>query len=147
LSYRWDFGDRLGESAERDPTYLYTSPGPFTVTLTVTNGLSGDSDTVAHPFAVDEEIDGLTALNDGPTVFGRATTLTATTISGTNVSYSWSLGDGYTDHGATISHRYPTTGTYTATVRAANSVSAYTATTLVSIAGQRYLLPLVLRDR
>ena len=146
LSYWWDFGDGLGASAENDPTYLYTSTGPFTVTLTVTNGLSGDSDTAAHQFAVDEEIAGLAAANDSPTLLGRATVLTATTTAGTNVSYTWALGDGNEAHGSTVHHRYPATGTYAATVRAANSAGAYTTTTLVTVEGQRYLLPLVLRD-
>jgi PKD domain len=35
LSYRWDFGDGQGSTAE-NPTYSYPSAGTFDVTLTVT---------------------------------------------------------------------------------------------------------------
>jgi len=46
----WDFGDG-GSSSERNPSHRYAAPGPYTVTLTVTdqNGLTG---TVSKPITV-----------------------------------------------------------------------------------------------
>ena len=38
MSYIWDFGDSVGTSTEKSPTYTYTEPGDYTVTLEVTNG-------------------------------------------------------------------------------------------------------------
>jgi hypothetical protein len=40
LSYHWDFGDGVGSSTETNPTYTYTEPGDFLVTLTATNGVN-----------------------------------------------------------------------------------------------------------
>jgi hypothetical protein len=50
ISYIWDFGDGTGMSTEVNPTYLYTEPGDFTVTLTATN--SAGSNSVEHTFVV-----------------------------------------------------------------------------------------------
>ncbi len=37
LTYAWDFGDGVGTSAQRDPTYVYALPGVYTATLTTSN--------------------------------------------------------------------------------------------------------------
>jgi PKD repeat protein len=80
-----------------------------------------------------EDISGLVAANDSPTVLGHATTLTATVAAGSNVTYTWAFGDGGLGSGAVVSHTYPAVGIYTAVVTASNSVSALTATTSVTI--------------
>jgi hypothetical protein len=80
-----------------------------------------------------EPISGLSASNDSPTVLGETTVLSATVISGTNVTYSWELGDGSTSVGAVVSHVFPETGIYTATVTATNSISQAQAQTMVEI--------------
>lgn len=82
---------------------------------------------------VDEPIAGLAATNDGPTVLGDPTTLSATVTAGTNVSFTWDLGDGSFDNGAVVSHTYTATGVYTPAVTASNSVSLLTATTVVTV--------------
>ncbi|NJD59717.1 MAG: hypothetical protein C3F13_12825 [Anaerolineales bacterium] len=46
ITYEWDFGDGIGTSTETNPTYLYTAPGIFTVTLVATN--PGGSDLVTQ---------------------------------------------------------------------------------------------------
>jgi PKD repeat protein len=51
LSFSWDFGDGLGTSTERDPSYTYGWVGAFTVTLTATNTLG--SSVVQHAVRVD----------------------------------------------------------------------------------------------
>jgi hypothetical protein len=81
---------------------------------------------------VDQAIAGLSATNDSPTLLGSATRLTATITAGSNVSYTWTLGDGALRRGAVVAHTYPSTETYTATVVAENSVSVFTATTIVT---------------
>ncbi|MGD9099978.1 MAG: PKD domain-containing protein, partial [Anaerolineae bacterium] len=88
-------------------------------------------------------VTGLTVTNDSPTMFGEFTTLTATVMSGGDVSYTWNFGDGSPvittsatmDNGAVISHPYPggPGAHYTATVIASNSINALTVTTSVSI--------------
>ncbi len=41
--------------------------------------------------SADDPIQGLSAVNDGPTVVGSATVLTATVTGGTGVAYAWDL--------------------------------------------------------
>ncbi|RRS35282.1 MAG: hypothetical protein NV67_11010 [Gammaproteobacteria bacterium (ex Lamellibrachia satsuma)] len=56
ILYEWDFGD--GEtSTEIAPTHIYTAPGVYTVTLTLTDR-SGQQTTITHDVEVQ--------LNDGP---------------------------------------------------------------------------------
>ena len=68
-------------------------------------------------------LSGLQAQAGNPMVIGSATPLTASVISGTEVVYIWSLGDGITTTGATVTHQYSTTGIYTAIVTAQNPLS------------------------
>jgi hypothetical protein len=88
---------------------------------------------------------GLALINDGPTPAGRPTTLTATVGSGSEVRYTWNFGDGrpvvetFTPSVRTV---YTEAGAYTAIVTAYNSVSAVTATTVVTVQNVVYL-PLV----
>jgi hypothetical protein len=81
----------------------------------------------------EEPIEGLAAANDSPTILGQPTTLTATVITGTNVAYTWALGDSIMISGAVVSYTYPATGIYTATVTAENAVSQASADTTVWI--------------
>ncbi len=41
-SWSWDFGDGVGTSAEQHPSYTYSDPGTYTVTLTATNSYGSD---------------------------------------------------------------------------------------------------------
>jgi len=94
-----------------------------------------------------EGVAGLVAANDGPTLLGSVTTLTATVAAGGNVTYTWSLGDGTSGSGPLVAHVYPAVGKYTAVVTASNPANWLTATTTVGIVALRtYIyLPLVLR--
>ncbi|MFM7583410.1 MAG: PKD domain-containing protein, partial [Caldilinea sp.] len=81
---------------------------------------------------------GLAAAHSGPTVLGRATALTATILSGTNVTYTWNFGDGTSASvgGPSVPYTYMTAGLYTVTVTATNSVGQVTANTQVAVTNQ-----------
>jgi hypothetical protein len=82
---------------------------------------------------VEGPITALTAVNDGPTALGRATTL-ATIISGGGFeTYTWSFGDGDFGTGSPVTHLYPALGVYTAVVTATNAFNSLTATTTVTV--------------
>ena len=51
VSWEWDFGDGGGSSTETDPTYPFSSPGTYDVSLTVTTDL-GCSDTISYPVTI-----------------------------------------------------------------------------------------------
>ncbi|MGD8623433.1 MAG: FG-GAP-like repeat-containing protein [Anaerolineae bacterium] len=118
-------GNRLGQSAGR---WLHVPWNGWTET---------DFRTVEEP------IMGLRAYNDSPTALGNVTTLTATITAGSNVTYTWTLGDGAPGSDAVLTHTYPALGVYTAVVTATNSVSILTATTRVTIVQHTYYLPLI----
>lgn len=45
-SVSWDFGDGVGTSTDRNPSYTYATDGTYTVTLTLTNRFGGTTDVV-----------------------------------------------------------------------------------------------------
>jgi uncharacterized membrane protein len=81
----------------------------------------------------DVPITGLSAQNNSPTYLGDTTTLTATIVTGTGVTYNWDFGDGNSDSGQVTTHVYAAVGVYTATVTATNSLGSVLATTEVTI--------------
>jgi uncharacterized repeat protein (TIGR01451 family) len=120
-----------------------------TATVTASNAANVLTATAAVTVA-DVAIAGLTATNDGPTILGQATTLTATITAGSSVAYAWAFGDGEFGSSAVTTHTYSAAGLYTATITASNSVSLLTATTTVSIVAADYYyiyLPLTLRNQ
>jgi PKD repeat protein len=130
VSYEWDFGD--GNHADGAAVaHQYASPGTYTAEVTATNSVS--SDTATTTVLVEQAISGLSALNDGPTLIGDSTQLTATISNGSNVSYEWDFGDGNSGFGADITHLYAAPGIYTAEVTAMNALGQETATTKVKV--------------
>jgi PKD repeat protein len=119
-SYSWNFGNSITSSLQH-PSTTYTSPGVYTVTLTVTT-----------PAGTDTKTSTLTVY-DKPAVAFTATTATAgctphnvqfnstvTPNSPGTVAYNWDFGDGTTGTGATAAHTYVTPGTYTVLLTATN---------------------------
>jgi PKD repeat protein len=130
VSFDWALGDgTFANGAIVSHTYL--SPGIYPAVVTASNNVSLLTATTI--VRVDEVIVGLSAINDSPTPEGAPTTLTATVTAGSNITYTWSFGDGILGSGVVVSHTYPAVGTYTAAVTASNSVSWLTATTMVVI--------------
>ena len=131
VSYAWHFGDETSSTAPH-PTHIYDAVGSYVVSLTVTNSFASDtfSDTV---LITDVPIGGLAVENDSPTALGSATTLSATTASGTNVSYLWALGDGTSGVGPAVTHVYGAVGSYTVVVTATNGRGSDMVTDTVTI--------------
>ena len=92
-------------------------------------------------------ISELAAANDGPTLIGTPTQLTATIAGGSNVTYEWDFGDGETGSGAVVSHLYTSPGIYDVEVTATNLVSQETAQTLVFVVEQVYRIFLPLHSK
>lgn len=131
VTYTWSLGDgatTIGPIV----SHTYPSPGAYTAVVTAANQVSS---AVTNTIVTirDQPITALQASGDSPTPLGAPTTLTAAVASGTNVAYSWNLGDGAFGSGATIEHVYPAAGVYTATVTATNSVGQLTATTTITV--------------
>jgi uncharacterized repeat protein (TIGR01451 family) len=131
LTYSWNFGDGTSSTA-RHPAHTYAGLGTYTVRLTISNSFYSDTcqDTV---LITDVPITGLAISNDSPTALGHATALAATTVSGTNISYRWALGDGTFSTLKNPVHTYPATGHYTVVLTATNGRGSLVATDVVAI--------------
>ncbi len=125
LTYSWDFdGDGSEDATGATPTYDFTEPGFHLVTLTVNDSKSppkGDTDTMAviiktrvpnYPPVADAGR-SITVFAGEPVVFDGSTSYDP---DGRVTEYSWNLGNGATNSGASFVYAYPTAGTYTATL-------------------------------
>ncbi len=145
--YDWDLGDGITATGAV-VSHVYPEIGVYTSTVTATNAVStAQSETLLDIY--EDAITGLLAVNNSPAILGETTILTATVVSGTNILYDWSLGDGITTTGKVVSHVYPDIGVYTATVTASNAVNTAEAITLVEVQpvppAWRFWLPLLWR--
>ncbi|MHB1836250.1 MAG: PKD domain-containing protein, partial [Solirubrobacteraceae bacterium] len=115
-SWHWDFGDGATSSQE-NPTHTYTDAkgGTYTVTLTVTDSVSGASDTTSQQVTVPADAPPIASFSYSPDPAQRGGQLTLTSTStdpdgvGDIASTTWSLGNygGASGPTATISAACP----------------------------------------
>ncbi|MBN1275003.1 PKD domain-containing protein, partial [Candidatus Woesearchaeota archaeon] len=121
VSYYWSFGDG-SSSSSKNPAHTYTSPGAYTVRLTVTDD-DGLTDTEQKTIMVTKPDTPITGINVGASpTSGYAplsVSFTCTAIGGdAPISYAWSFGDGAQSWTQHPTHVYQSPGTYTATCTA-----------------------------
>lgn len=125
--YAWNFGDGGTGGSLANITHVYTTNGPFMVTLDVTDA----SGAVRYSF-LNVTIE-LTARITGNESIGSApfsVAFTSTVQGGTPAySYAWRFGDGATAVGASPTHTYTTPGNYQARLYVNDSVGRTTSTT------------------
>ena len=116
--WAWDFGDGVGTSSDQSPTYVYSEPGQYEISLLLTNENncldSFEFDVLVHPLA---EL----AVSAPTTCIGEETQMVNNSqiLSGSIASWSWDLGDaGATSTEAAPQYTYPDVGTYDITVSA-----------------------------
>jgi PKD repeat protein len=130
IQYTWAWGDgTMGQGAMT--AHSYGAVGVYTAVVTASNAVNQLTATTV--VTVQEVIVGLTAVNDSPTPLGNTTTLSATITSGSQVSYTWQLGDDTVAYGPVVTHSYGSAGMFTATVTAVNAVSVLSATAMVTM--------------
>lgn len=111
----WYWGD--GNSTVGD-TVVYTYPtfGQYTIHQVVYNDC-GNVDSLSHSFSYCDQ----TTSNYLYTFNGLTVDLDASGSQGTGLTYYWTLGDGTTAVGATPTHTYASSGTYTIDLLLVNS--------------------------
>ena len=117
-AYEWSFGDgsTTGQLSTASRTHTYTSPGTYTVELTVRDG-NGNTDTATRTVTV-EDTSPKAAF--APSTFDSQTgesvsfdASASTDAEGAISSYRWEFGDGSTANGPTQTHTYTSGGIYT----------------------------------
>jgi PKD repeat protein len=119
-SYSWDFGDGTPHKSGVTTSHAFTTPGTYTIvlvvkddanhigtttqTVTVSNGNPTAQITVSPPSGIVNQAISFIGSQSAPAP-GR-----------TIVNYAWNFGDGNTGSGATTSHPYGATGSYTVTL-------------------------------
>ena len=114
-TWDWSFGDG-GASTQQHPTHVYTAPGSYTVTLTVSGPGGADSETKTNYITVGYAAP-IAAFTAAPLAGTAPLTVTFTDQStGPITTWDWSFGDGGVSGARHPAHIYETAGTYTVTL-------------------------------
>lgn len=127
-SWSWNFGDGSPLETAADPTHIYTSPGNFTVTMTVSNGVGAPVSTTRNIQVVSgahAEFSPIAAAGAAPLTVTFTDQSTGTPLP---ISWTWEFGDGTTSLVQNPTHVFTTPGYYTVKLTAANSVGPDTIT-------------------
>ena len=110
LTYAWNFGDGSAGSTDYAPVHAYSAEGIFNVTLTVTDSVSGATDSFSETVEVGSApVSSFTFNADGLSV-----NFTNTTTGGIGtLRYEWSFGDNNSSTESSPTHTYSQAGTFT----------------------------------
>jgi PKD repeat protein len=122
-SWDWDFGDGSPHSTEQNPTYQYTNPGTYTVTLIASNVETSDTEIKSYFVTVYTNADfvGEPRLGDS--------TLSVQFVdrsTGYPTSWYWNFGDGTYSIDQNPLHEYTEPGVYTVALTAVSGFNSDT---------------------
>ncbi|MDH4169391.1 MAG: PKD domain-containing protein [Acidimicrobiia bacterium] len=131
-SWNWTFGDGATATGS-SVTHRYTSPGRYTVGLTVANseGSSFAEAVIQVAASIEPPVAQILASTLNPGV-GQIVSFQSRS-SGSPTSLSWNFGDGTSASGPNVGHGYGSVGTYTVTLTASNSAGSDTTTVNVVV--------------
>ncbi len=122
LSYVWDFGDTTSGTGA-SVTKTYAEAGPFTISLTVSDGKGGThtaTQAITISRVVTQNADPTAVITAGdtgavnqPVLFNAGA---SSDPDGDPLSYAWTFGDSTNATGKDTSHAYATEGTFTVTL-------------------------------
>ena len=145
VDYDWDFGD--GTSGNGQVIWhRFTAGGSFQVTLTVTDD-DGASDAVSQTIQVGPtNLPPVAAFTFNPAspdtgVWVQFNATASFDPDGSIVSYSWNFGDGGSDFGSFVWHRFIAGGAYPVTLTVVDDDGASVSTTEIVQVGSTNLAP------
>lgn len=118
-NWQWDFG--AGGSSVQNPTFIYTTPGSYQVSLVVTNNWGCVSDALTRPNYIQvypRPIPSFTTNTNHTCDTTLSVQFTNTTTGSGPITYLWNFGDGQTSTQTNPTHVYNGTGVYTVTLTA-----------------------------
>ncbi|TDK50576.1 PKD domain-containing protein [Antarcticimicrobium luteum] len=120
-AFSWTFGDG-GTGSGDTPEHIFTRPGSYTVTLTITGEAQGACSPLDTDTALVEVIPAPELLVAGPerAAVGTSVTLRAQVSEsggGTPKNFTWEFGDGTTAEGIEVSHVWAEPGSYRVMLR------------------------------
>ena len=123
--YEWDFGDGSTASGPQ-PSHTYTSPGTYSVDLTVTNDLGNTTETEEMVTVTNAPPDAGFVASSLNVETGESVELDGsptTDVEDSIGTFSWDLdGDGSTETtGQTVTHTYANPGTYNVEMKVTDS--------------------------
>jgi cellulose 1,4-beta-cellobiosidase len=126
LLYHWDFGDNT-ETTGRHVTHLYPSKGEFIVVLTVTDASGAIGD--ASMTITVRNLSPVASITVTPpiqeqTAWVRFDGRSSYDPDGAIVEWLWDFGDGTSNFGPYVEHRYDHIGTYTVLLRVIDDTGA-----------------------
>ena len=143
LLYAWDFGDGLGSSAAERPSYTYTAPGIYSVTLTITDTTGTQSVTRPVPVGDAPQASFDYAVS---TTLSNTVILSNTTTGSAALAYLWDFGDASTSSAPSPSHSYAQSGLYTVVLTATNFITSSMISRAVIVPPIRYYWPMVAKS-
>lgn len=121
-AYYWDFGDgSTGTGA--DPLHKYAKSGVYTICLTIVDKAGKCKTTICKKVEVASPCNLIgnytfKKVNDSTFAF-----LASSSLSGTNVTYSWTWGDGTTSTGRDARHIFKKAGTYVVCLKITSKIT------------------------
>jgi gliding motility-associated-like protein len=120
ITYSWDFGNSQTSTQQNPTPITYSIIGSYTVSLVVTNAVTGCTNTVSQTIDVSDFSASFTMPTTG--CVGSPIPFTDGSTVGAN-QWAWNFGDGNTSTSQNPSHAYVAAGTYTVTLTAQNTGS------------------------
>ncbi|XP_073537692.1 polycystin-1-like [Phyllobates terribilis] len=127
VTFTWDFGDdsRVLESRDQQVKHVYKSVGSYNITVIASNELSHINETLM--VTIEQQIIGLQVRSNSPTELGTEITVFCSITQGTNITWTFDMGDGkgYINQSeASVCHKYGQWGNFTVAVFARNALSS-----------------------
>ncbi len=139
-SYAWSGGDEAGSSDAYHTSF--SSTGPKTVSVTVTNAAGSATDSVALTVVAAAQapvVDSITCTPSSPTV-DQTVTCTVTLSGGDYTSRSWNSTPSFyagNNDGGSFTFLFSNPGSYTISMTASNAVGSDTGSTTITVAASQ----------
>lgn len=122
-SYSWDFdGNGTAESSSANPSYIFTSPGTYTPTLTVSYGSGCTGSFTGSPITVQSSLSAtISATETSGCSAPFTTTLTANVAGSGTFTYNWIIGGQNVGNTQSITHTFNNNGSFNVAVSITSS--------------------------